>query len=45
MFVRPLSEAEQLNGEKTAEAHALMAVEHSDEFLPFGTVYQEAEKH
>lgn len=45
VFVRALSEAEQLNGEKTAEAHALMASEHSDEFLPFGTVYQEAEKH
>jgi gamma-carbonic anhydrase len=42
-FVRNLSEDEQLNIEKTAEKISSLATEHSDEFLPYGTMYQEAE--
>lgn len=44
-YIRDVTEEEVAFIEKSAESYAQLAEEHSDEFLPFGTVYQEAEKH
>mmetsp|Transcript_54822 Transcript_54822/g.111894 ORF Transcript_54822/g.111894 Transcript_54822/m.111894 type:complete len:231 (+) Transcript_54822:43-735(+) len=44
VFVRDVSEAELAYFPKAAEAYEAIAKTHSDEFLPYGTAYQEAEK-
>ena len=43
-YIRDISEEEGQNFEKVAEQTSLLASEHAEEFLPYGTVYQEAEK-
>lgn len=43
-FVRNLSDSEKESFQKIAAANAQLAEEHSQEFLPFGTLYQNAEK-
>lgn len=43
-FIRNLTEDEKANMEKVAESYSELASEHKDEFLPYGTLYQEAEK-
>lgn len=43
-FIRECSEAEMSNFEKQAGVYEDLANKHSAEFLPFGTVYQHAEK-
>ena len=44
VYIRDVTEDEVENFEKQAKNYSVLAKEHSDEFLPFGTVYQEAEK-
>mmetsp|Transcript_5556 Transcript_5556/g.5739 ORF Transcript_5556/g.5739 Transcript_5556/m.5739 type:complete len:232 (+) Transcript_5556:92-787(+) len=43
-FVRNLTEEELASIPKSAEAYADLAAKHSEEFLPYGTVYQHSEK-
>lgn len=42
-FVRNLTEDEKKNLELVADNYAILAAEHKDEFLPYGTLYQHAE--
>jgi len=44
-FVRNLTDAEKDSFKSAAESQAELASQHSQEFLPFGTLYQMAEKH
>jgi len=43
--IRDLTEEEIGNLQKSADSYSELKKEHADEFLPFGTIYQEAEKH
>ena len=43
-FVRNVTDDEVENNKKVAENYTQLATEHDAEFLPFGTVYQHAEK-
>lgn len=43
-FIRNLTEEEIHSIPKSAEAYADLAAKHAEEFLPFGNVYQHAEK-
>ena len=43
-YVRDTDEVELGAFDKLAEAHYMVAEQHIDEILPYGTVYQEAEK-
>ena len=44
VYVRDLADEEVADFEKNAESLSLLAKEHSEEFLPYGTVYQQAEQ-
>ena len=43
VFVRKLSDEEIQGLQVMAEGYARLAAEHKDEFLPYGTLYQQAE--
>jgi len=43
VFVRQLSDKEKQNLEGIAEEYSRLASEHKDEFLPYGTLYQQTE--
>lgn len=43
-YVRDLDEDEQKFFKKSAEAYSTLREEHRNEFLPYGTAYQAAEK-
>jgi len=43
-YERDVSEEELAAAEKIADSHYNVAKEHIDEFLPYGTIYQQAEK-
>ena len=42
-YIRDVGEDEMAGFEKVAERTASLALEHAEEFLPFGTAYLEAE--
>lgn len=44
VYIRAVSEEEVSSSEKSASNYADLASQHSEEFLPYGTVYQQAEK-
>jgi len=44
VFVKNLDDGQKSSLEKTAEGHFSLAEEHKEEFLPYGTLYQQAEK-